>query len=41
MDSHKGNILDKANGFINMFQENTKKNDGILIKYFKGIKKLK
>lgn len=42
IDSHnKGNIFDRANEFINMFQENTKKNDNILIKYFKGIKRLK
>ena len=42
MDSHKSNdILMKANEFINMFQENTKLNDNILIKYFKSVKRLK
>jgi hypothetical protein len=41
MDSHKGFILDKANDFINMFQEDTEKNDDILVKYFKNIKRLK
>ena len=37
INNYNGDILDAANDFINMFQENTKENDNILINYFKKI----
>ena len=39
--SKPGNLYDKANGFINIFSNNTKLNDEILRNYFKPYKKNK
>ena len=35
LDKHKGNLLEVANEYINLFVHDTTKNDAILRKYFK------